>query len=103
MDLVNIGDFDVDVKEKRIYNSEGELPVEPKVIDVLCYLIQHSSRYVSLQELHREVWAGRVVTDTAVRRTISKLRTLLGKWAAVFIESIDPPTIDSCYHVDDCE
>lgn len=78
MDLVNIGDFDVDVKEKRIYNSEGELPVEPKVIDVLCYLIQHSSRYVSLQELHTEVWAGRVVTDTAVRRTISKLRTLLG-------------------------
>lgn len=78
MDLLNIGDFDVDVKEKRIYNSEGELPVEPKVIDVLCYLIQHSSRYVSLQELHTEVWAGRVVTDTAVRRTISKLRTLLG-------------------------
>ncbi len=28
MDLLNIGDFDVDVKEKRIYNSEGELPVE---------------------------------------------------------------------------
>ncbi len=78
MHLLNIGDFDVDVKERRIYNSEGELPVEPKVIDVLCYLIQHSSRFVSLQELHTEVWAGRVVTDTAVRRTISKLRTLLG-------------------------
>jgi DNA-binding winged helix-turn-helix (wHTH) protein len=33
---------------------------------------------VPLVEPHENVWAGRVVTDTAVRRTISKLRALLG-------------------------
>lgn len=77
MGMVNIGKFNVDIVERRIFTSEGELPVEPKVIDVLCYLMQYPDRFVSLQELHAQVWSGRVVTDTAVRRTISKLRALL--------------------------
>ncbi len=84
MSVVNIGKFNVDVPGRRIFTNEGELPVEPKVIDVLCYLMQYPDRFVSLQELHAEVWSGRVVTDTAVRRTISKLRLLL--------EDTDPDT-----------
>jgi DNA-binding winged helix-turn-helix (wHTH) protein len=78
MALLNFGGFRLDVDARRIYSTDGELAVEPKVIEVLCYLIQHRDRLVSLAELHAEVWAGRIVTDTAVRRTISKLRALLG-------------------------
>ncbi|MBV2130278.1 winged helix-turn-helix domain-containing protein [Arsukibacterium indicum] len=77
MSIVSIGDFTVDLKERRVFAADTELTVEPKVVEVLCYLIEHNSRYVSLAELHDNVWAGRVVTDTAVRRTISKLRVLL--------------------------
>jgi DNA-binding winged helix-turn-helix (wHTH) protein len=78
MALLNFGDFQLDVDARRIYSTDGELAAEPKVIEVLCYLIQHRDRLVPLTELHAEVWAGRIVTDTAVRRTISKLRALLG-------------------------
>ncbi|OBP13345.1 hypothetical protein A5320_18710 [Rheinheimera sp. SA_1] len=78
MSLLNFGGFRLDVDARRIYSTDGELAVEPKVIEVLCYLIEHQDRFVPLQELHAEVWVGRVVTDTAVRRTISKLRALLG-------------------------
>ncbi|MCE2028883.1 winged helix-turn-helix domain-containing protein [Sessilibacter corallicola] len=53
------------------------MSVEPKLIEVLCYLIVQRDRYVPLAELHDELWAGRIVTDTAVRRTISKLRSIL--------------------------
>ncbi|MBJ92689.1 MAG: hypothetical protein CL577_08865 [Alteromonadaceae bacterium] len=77
MNLVSIGEFTVDLAERRIFKAEAELAAEPKVIEVLCYLIEHRERFVSLSELHDHVWAGRVVTDTAVRRTISKLRILL--------------------------
>lgn len=77
MNLVSIGEFTVDLDERRIYKAGAELSAEPKVIEVLCYLIQNNERFISLSELHENVWAGRVVTDTAVRRTISKLRTLL--------------------------
>lgn len=78
MSLVTIGEFTVDVEERRIYNQQGECLVEPKVIDVLCYLIMHADRFVSQKELHAEVWTGRIVPDTTVRRTISKLRAVLG-------------------------
>ena len=78
MALLSFGGFQLDDDARRIYSTDGELAAEPKVIEVLCYLIQHRDRLVPLTELHAEVWAGRVVTDTAVRRTISKLRALLG-------------------------
>lgn len=78
MSLVNFGALQIDLEQRRIFTAAGEIIVEPKMFEVLFYLIKNSERYVSLQELHTEVWAGRVVTDTAVRRVISKLRVQLG-------------------------
>lgn len=45
--------------------------------DVLDYLLLNTERYVPLQELHDGVWVGRIVTDTAVRRVVSRLRSLI--------------------------
>jgi DNA-binding winged helix-turn-helix (wHTH) protein len=44
-------------------------------MEVLSYLIEQQPRIVSLEELHTNVWPNQIVTDTAVRRVISKLRT----------------------------
>lgn len=78
MGLLNFGTLQIDLEQRRVFTASSEIIVEPKMFEVLSYLIKNSARYVSLQELHTEVWAGRVVTDTAVRRTISKLRSVLG-------------------------
>ncbi len=78
MGLLNFGTLQIDLEQRRVFTASSEIIVEPKMFEVLSYLIKNSERYVSLQELHTEVWAGRVVTDTAVRRTISKLRSVLG-------------------------
>lgn len=72
-----LNEFVLDTVQQTLTQPEGLLTLEPKVYEVLIYLLTHRERYVSLQELHDKVWAGRVVTDTAVRRTISKLRVLL--------------------------
>ncbi|GHF84245.1 winged helix-turn-helix domain-containing protein [Thalassotalea marina] len=55
-----------------------ELSVEPQVLELLHFLIKNDSRYILTEELHNEVWKGRVVSDAAVRRAISKLRACLG-------------------------
>jgi len=60
-----------------LYRDGEELSVEPQVLEVLHYLIKHNDRYVQIEELHQEVWKGRVVSDAAVRRAISKLRACL--------------------------
>ncbi|MCC5854819.1 MAG: winged helix-turn-helix domain-containing protein [Idiomarina sp.] len=75
--LLQINEFVLDTMQQELRRGETSIPLEPRVFDVLCYLIAHHQRYVSLQELHEQVWVGRIVSDTAVRRTISKLRSIL--------------------------
>lgn len=74
---IQLNEFVLDTVQQTLMQPEGDFTLEPKVYEVLRYLLAHRERYVSLQELHDNVWTGRVVTDTAVRRTISKLRAVL--------------------------
>ncbi|WP_333795886.1 winged helix-turn-helix domain-containing protein [Rheinheimera sp.] len=78
MSKVILGDFVLDTSSNLLFSGDIELGAEPKVLELLAYLYRNRDRYSSLQELHDQVWPGRVVSDTAVRGTIKKLRTLLG-------------------------
>lgn len=77
MSKVFLGDYIFDTSSNMLFVGKKELEAEPKVLDLLAYLYLHQDRYISLQELHQQVWPGRVVSDTAVRGTIKKLRNLL--------------------------
>ena len=74
---VRFAEFVLCPVNQQLQTSEHSITLEPKVYSVLCYLMAHHERFVSLEELHQQIWAGRVVSDTAVRRTISKLRAAL--------------------------
>lgn len=72
-----IGAFSLYLGPKILTLNGEEISLEPKVFDVLAYLCANHSHYVSIQELHENVWLGRVVSDAAVRRSVSKLRFIL--------------------------
>jgi DNA-binding winged helix-turn-helix (wHTH) protein len=72
-----IGRYIYCTKERFIYLDGEPVHIEPKMAELLDYLLLHTERYVPLQELHDEVWSGRIVTDTAVRRVISRVRALI--------------------------
>ena len=68
--------IDSDIPELR---RDGDLvPVEPKVFDILFYLIQHRDRVVSKDELIDAVWDGRVISDAAVTSRINLVRQAVG-------------------------
>lgn len=69
-----IGDFKFNSTEQSLSNGQQSTLLEPKCMQVLSYLIEHQPRIVSLEELHTNIWQNQIVTDTAVRRVISKLR-----------------------------
>lgn len=73
-----VGEFIVDPVEKTLVCQGQELTIEPKVFDVLLYFCENPDRYIQTQELHDQVWQGTLVSDAAVRRAVSKLRTILG-------------------------
>jgi DNA-binding winged helix-turn-helix (wHTH) protein len=61
----------------RITRDGREVPVEPRVMELLVYLSSRAGRVVSKRELMEEVWRTNVVDD-AIHRAISLLRSALG-------------------------
>jgi adenylate cyclase len=68
--------FDTDRRELRRGNDL--LQVEPKVFDLLAYLIGSRGRVVSREDLIAEVWKGRAVSDSALTSCINAARATIG-------------------------
>ncbi|AOT06412.1 transcriptional regulator [Pseudoalteromonas luteoviolacea] len=73
----SLGDFVIDLGQGLLFFDGEEISIEPKVMELLLYLHDCRGRYVTVEELHSQVWTDRVVTDTAVRGTVKKLRVIL--------------------------
>ncbi len=72
------GEFRLDVPTRQLSRGNSEVELQPKVFETLMFLVRHSDRVVSKEELLNEVWAGTVVTDNVLARVISALRKVLG-------------------------
>ncbi|MEM9529684.1 MAG: tetratricopeptide repeat protein [Pseudomonadota bacterium] len=64
---------------RRELRRQGELvPLQPRVFDLLVYLLSHRDRAISKDELQDEVWAGSIVSETALTRALMKARKAVG-------------------------
>lgn len=75
--LIQLGEYYLDTDEMSLRVNEQSVVLEPKVFAVLMYFIEHHERYISIDELHENLWKDRCVSDAAVRRVISKIRIVL--------------------------
>jgi len=55
-----------------------DIHLEPRVMDVLIYLVERAGKVVSREDLQASVWAGRVVSYDALTGAMQKLRKALG-------------------------
>lgn len=63
---------------RRTFSAYGrELKLQPRVFDLLCYLMHHRDRVVGKDELLDALWPGTVVVDNAVQRVVSLARAAL--------------------------
>jgi DNA-binding winged helix-turn-helix (wHTH) protein len=74
----SIGDRHVHPSLNRIDGPDSSVQLEPKVMEVLACLAGRQGAVVSKEELVREVWEGRFVSDDVVWRSIGELRRALG-------------------------
>ncbi|TVQ34600.1 MAG: hypothetical protein EA370_10460 [Wenzhouxiangella sp.] len=72
-----IGRLLVDEQARRVSVDGNELPVQPKVFDLLVYLVRHAGEAVSQDQLLEAVWGRTVASDTVVAVAMRKLRRLL--------------------------
>lgn len=69
--------FELD-RHGRALRLEGrEIPLQPRVLDLLLYLVENRDRVVSKEELLDTLWPGVVVTESSLQRAVSLARAAL--------------------------
>ncbi len=76
-DICWVGRVRVDPTRNKLRCGQDELNVEPKVMAVLCQLLQRPGQVLTRDELINGVWGTAFPTDEGLTRNISTLRRLL--------------------------
>jgi DNA-binding response OmpR family regulator len=85
--LGNDGPLRVDLARRRMFWREHEIEVTPKLFDLVAYLAARPGVMVSIQTLLQDVWRERFAPPDKVHKSVSRLRTILGRDSIAFIVS----------------
>jgi DNA-binding winged helix-turn-helix (wHTH) protein len=74
------GSFELCEATREVFDRRCAAPLslQPKMFEVLLYLIEHRARVVMKDELVDAIWGGLVVSRGAVPQCVSMLRKALG-------------------------
>lgn len=75
--IITLGPFEISKGSCTIALGEIVNKVSPRSMDVLIYLIEHSDRIVSTEELLHSFWSS-VASDHAIHKAIAELRAAMG-------------------------
>jgi serine/threonine protein kinase/formylglycine-generating enzyme required for sulfatase activity/predicted esterase len=83
-------DVVVEPRNFRVLKNGESRSLEPRVFDLLIFLIENRGRVVEKQELFEQVWKQAFVTDNALTRAIKEIRRVIGDDASAprYIETI---------------
>ncbi|MEM6546642.1 MAG: AAA family ATPase [Pseudomonadota bacterium] len=73
------GEFEMNVGQRTLLRNGAHVPTEPKVFDVLLYMLENRERAVSREELFEVCWQGVFVSDGTLSRCLSRIRQALGQ------------------------
>ena len=74
----DFGEHSLDVDRRELRRGSEQITIEPQVFDLIVYLLRNRDRVVSRDDLIAWVWAGRIVSDSAVTTRINAARRALG-------------------------
>lgn len=72
------GEFVLDAERRELRRGQLPISLEPKVFDLLNYLLERREKVVSRDELIASVWDGRTVSESAVASCINAARAAVG-------------------------
>ncbi len=72
------GDCELDTQVLELRRAGAAVPLEPQVFDLLRYLVQHSERAITKDEIYEEIWNGRIVSESALSSRIKSARQAIG-------------------------
>lgn len=78
MTVYSFGGYRLDTDRMEVIGPDGPLRAEPRVLDVLRYLVEHRDRLVTREDLLDQVWGDRFVSVSALATQIKQARRLIG-------------------------
>jgi DNA-binding winged helix-turn-helix (wHTH) protein/TolB-like protein/Tfp pilus assembly protein PilF len=76
--LYQFNNYEIDTENFTLKHNEVKVDVEPRVFDLIHYLIVHKNRLVTRDELFQNIWDGRNVLDATLSNHIKNARGALG-------------------------
>lgn len=78
INCIRFGTCEILPRTREVFANGQSCSVEPKVFDLLLYLINERNRVVSKEELLEQIWKGAFVSESVIARTIMKARKTVG-------------------------
>ena len=76
--IYHFDDYELDMARFELRDDGAVQPLEPQVLTLLAYLIEHRERLVPKNELFEKLWNGRIVTDSTLTSRIKSARRAVG-------------------------
>jgi adenylate cyclase len=76
--MYRFGAYTLDPAAYRLLRDDDVIPLSPKIIDLLLYLVARQPALVSKEDLFKALWPDVAVTDNALTQAVSELRQALG-------------------------
>ena len=67
-------DYELDDARRELYRKGRLITIEPKMFEVLLYLLENRERVVSKEELLTHCWPETFVSEAALTRCLAKVR-----------------------------
>ncbi len=68
----------LDTEQYILDRVDGSIQLQPKVFQVLLYLLTHRDRVISKQELSEQVWPDQFISDATLEGVIKAVRRAVG-------------------------
>jgi TolB-like protein/Tfp pilus assembly protein PilF len=79
--IYRFGRFRLDPTERVLLRDDRAIPLPPKAVDTLLFLVQNAGHVVAKRELLKQIWRDAFVEEGSLTRTISILRKALKEGA----------------------
>ena len=75
---INFGGHLLDLARRELHRDGAPVVLEPRVFDLLVHLVRNRDRVVSKDDMIKDVWGGRIVSNAAIDSAVKAVRQAVG-------------------------